>query len=807
MIQLKQLEKSLESAVLECDLSECDKLLDDFLQQQISTASASSKVHEMLLKIWRSDVVRKEYEYDANCAVTISPADRDPSEYSVPINSEITEKRISSKSHKATFLQILNRLAGCIINTDQLHLWYQELSIYAIDSSGHRMDVAELARDFLSGVLTGSIQYSDEVDPQLLETNAHDFGKTVLDLYVSSKLPEGSPGEPTDERIRYVQQNCRQLFGIFARVHTKAAFTMLNEYFVYAKYRLSILNFVVEYFADSQNSKLFRVYETPFFESLLKCLERDYARPCMQLALTSLSMLIAHICNKLADVLLLCRLYAIYGRACSWQPVTLSLQPELHEKCMDWELVNDDDVQPDEVIDVIPLFTFLYSLFPINTLQFSRQCDEYLLKHNYTRTFSDFWSRFMVTGRTEDVVKNFKIDSQLLTSNEDTELTKAAQRFQQLGSALDIASSANSKYVSQASSPNDKDITEKIDEHRKVFETPVESTASHWHRELLLLRNELAFANFTRSMSETRALRWQKRASQHMVDASRNEELTRINKLLQKKVVTLEEETLRATRSARTIMRERSAYESKLLHKTKETRESISATESQVLQLEKEKEILEMAERKARAKAMEEQNKLSEVETELRALKTEINTSSEQLPESNEIKENGEVRELQERLERQEYQLRSMSKEHETTIKRLKQEMRQVQQTAAKAIQIHNAYKEPSTKSSHDSSAQSITVLSQSVSHTLLHDVSISNTDIGYRDMKLLLSRFKTSNDTLSAKCSQLERELRARKIYEEERLNELQAALTSTKFFGPTEPVMENKFRGRGGAQGVPRR
>lgn len=779
MVQLKHIEKALDVGIHEDSLNNLDDLCDEYLKAHPSVnMQASIRVHEMLCKIWKSDALHEEAHQEATA-----------SEVDVK-DCELARKLLAKPSKKAVFLHVLNRLSGCLTKQDQFDFWYHEVSVYAIDSSGHHVDIVNLSQQFITSVLTGSIQYCDAVGPKLSGTFSENFARHVLALYVSDKLPENSQGTLTDERVRIVKQNCRMLFGRFARAETVSAFAMINEYFVYSRYRLDILSFVVEYFAESQNSKLFRVFGTPFFESLLKSLERDYARPCVQLGLTSLAMVIVHICDKLADVMLLCRIFAILGRACSWQTVMPSLQTELQKHCSDWELVQDDDVDHEETLNVTPLFTFLYALFPINTLQFCRHCDEYLNKHNFTKDFDDFWSRFMVTKKASEVVRHFTVDPLMLTLGEETELTKCVQRFRELGSTLEISSIASSRYVHESVADVIGNLDAELEERKKVFQMSTDTSAAHWHRELLLMRNELAFANFTIAMSEHRALLWQKRASNFTVVASQNDELNRKSRVLQKKVAILEEEAQRATRSARTIMRERSAYESKLVNKNKETRESILVVQNLLLQLENEKTMLVIAEKQAREQTIEEQKKLTVAELELKAVESGIIRTTDGVtivPLSKAARSDSSIEEeilknrhLQQQIEKQSYRIKVMEKEHAGVVKRLKDEIKQSQDKLSEYLRKNAG--------------------NQGREDTML-------TESGETKLLGLLTRMRERNDALSGKCAQLERDLRARKIYEEERLNELQIALTSTKFFGPQDVIPENKFRGRGGAQGTPRR
>lgn len=888
MVQLRKLEKALDISISKGELGEREDVIDEYLSENGNiSSSASSKLHEALYKIWISEEVQSASQaIEQRSEISLTAATSGSADQKGLMRNE--EFKPSSDA-RVVFLNSLLRLAPCLINKEQLAVWWNSLSVYAIDSTGYRLDLVNLSKQFITGVLTSSFYgYGDASNSKLYTELACSYGRPALELYLSNQLPKKTGGEHTDERTRFVRQNCRSLFGKFARKETKAAFSMLNEYFIQHKHRIDILDLVVEYLAESQNSKLFRVYETPFFESLLICLERDRTKPAVQLALTALSMVLVHICDKLITAGLLNRIYACFGRACSWQPrrssdiekdtdsdteyevarpsstdssvkspedkpprtsskknkpvprdgaqtEKLPLQSEAASE--GWQVLEDDELEQTnedskiakntkcgsdlelETVDVVPLFTFLYGLFPVNTLQFCRHCDEYFVRHKYQKTITDFWSRFMVTKKAESIVRQFRLAPTLVQSTEESELFNALSYFKEVGSALGLSSISTSRRIMNAQINDSNSETEEnqatakpwspgsergdehisnidrlLADHKAAFQMQPKGTVGHWHRELLLIRNELAFANFSRNMSEQRALRWQNRASQQSVVESKNEELARQNRLLREKVITLEMETQRAVLSARTILRERSAYECRILDKNREFRDQIRSLEGELMETQEEAKAARQDALEAAKTALENQDRATAIAVKNKALQNELeladrsnaqprtvtSQSPHQIPDGS--KNSPEIERLQSEVEQMKFRMNQLQKDHEVSLDSLKAELvrSQADLSDARARTVHP----------QDANTRRTSVTVERMA----------------REKSDTISRLKSKNEELSRRCVVLEHELRARKVYEEERLNELQIALTSSRPYASQEAGKENRFRGRGGAQGVPR-
>lgn len=983
VVQLRNLEKALEEFVTQKNSKEWESQVDSYLDENASiTPSASAKLHEMLYKMWlndetlrhsraqRRDISGGKYaqsgETDTlsslitpNITPSLTPNltpvasntqgnvnnnhsvnstnQSELASLSSVANSTHTS-HISQPDPRVCFLQGLNRLAPCLINKDQLEQWWVELAGYAIDSTGHRLDVSDQAATFIRGILSGSFfEYSDPTLGDIVKQNSLLYGRNVLETYLSIRKLTSTP--ISDERVRFIRQNCRGLFVIFAQRSTFAAFSILNEYFVFPKYRHQLLDLVVESFSECQNSKLFKVYDTPFFESLLTCLEHDKSRIIIQLAINALAMIIVHICHKLTTDNLLFRIYGIFGRASSWQSTkTRSLEKQRQSSFGDeeagemeeavrsqevndaeqsgisassvsgdtnnaknvskennWEIFEEEEdeageyVSPDaDTVKIISLFTFLYGLFPINTLLFCHQCDEYFSKHKYQRRFRDYWSRFMVTGKTERIIRQFRVDPLLVISSEEAELDSAVQRFQKIGSALALSTVCMSRRVIElganpqgyepkinsndtdsvapdnainaddeffkretsevgptedstadstadsgdllnvtttnlTSMPDDLLQQQYLDNHELAFQMQTNGSAGHWYRELLLMRNELAFANFARDTSEQRAVRWQKRAFNHSVTMSKNEELIRQNKILRSKVQGLEIEAQKAIRSARTIMRERSAYESKLLSRNREFRDKVGAFGTELEELKKVLESTQTSEKFSSKSATEANTNSAVLERQLTSLKGEYGAVCAKLDAVKDMEDVDPEALVDAELARQEitslkFTINQMNADHNNSMEALRNDVVTLQKHLASVLaktppsSAHSF--SPMSASVERSVSSSLAASPPSIAHVAGSSSEISGTENHKSALQAIanernsvITRLRSQNDDLSRRCMNLEHELRARKVHEEERLNELQAALSSSRSYIHQDVLTENKFKGRGGAQGVPRR
>ena len=859
--QLKRLEKALEQGLQDGDRGLLESAVDEFLNEyEDISASDSSKLHDLLLRAWIvlkkkwPEIEKEESDYALSPASTTTTVEVQP--------LETSGKSVGSM---VLFLDTLVRLGPCLVNESDLEEWWRQLAPLAIDSTGYLLDLVDRAQAFITGVLTSSFYvYADPSSADHFAEIAAFYGQKVLDIYVHQWFPSDSvhwdakPSTNTDERRRFLLMNCRSMFGQFARKDNRTAFTQINTYFVNPENRVVILDLVVEYLSESQNSKLFRVYESPFFESLMVCLEHDTSRVVLQLAIATLSMLMVHICDKLVSTGMLFRIYGVFGRACSWQPQKLNfvegVQPEKDGSASeitndapavetgDWvPLVNkEEDEQVDDMditVRVVSLFTFLYGLFPLNTLKFCRQCDEYFKQHGYKRNFSDFWSRFMVTRKAERLVRQFRVDPLFILGSEETELTNSVQRFQEVGSVLGLSSICTSRRIFQIDDEeeeathnvtltndgllhksetqdhhevqngenitmyNGPDVTNKrkadrlakfenhLVEHRKSFEMHGANSASHWHRELLLIRTELAFANFSRDMSEQRALRWQKRAASSMILISKSESLSKENDNLRNLVTTLKEEVTRAVRAARNILRERSAYETKILERNREYRDKVKTLEESILDFKVQTETAISERDIANGNALESRNDFVRIDDELRSLKSDMEAATRSSSVTG-SKDEAQLL-LTEQLETKQREIHALEENVHAlkwTMERLEQDqnenIRQMQKEVEDAQASYAQVKDEEDRKLRERNGDRV---ADATAHA---------------EEKEQYRRVKLQNEDLIRRCMALEHDLRARKVHEEERLNELQAAVLSSRPYAMRSS--ENRFRGRGGAQGV---
>lgn len=396
-----------------------------YVQKALEASIADGKLHEDLVdRYWRE-----------NMPVDAAKSSR--------LHDSLVLVLNSSKELSPVFLQALVRLAPCLINKDQLRFWFAKLAPIGIDSGGKNNVLVSLCREFIGEVLDGN--HDDELSSIYHENTVLYIG-LLMDVYVGKpcdwiKFDDLGPG--AEERRRYVRANVRDLLLQHGVRDLEALLNVMYQDLQVPKNRILLLQLLSELVSEQLNGKLFKIANTPVLGFLIKCIERDRSNISVEIASTTLAMVLPHVTDKLVD--LLPRLLACYGRMSSWLPsvsdsvITSNSQNEEEEN-----VENSDDWQVLEPISGVrepnpaPLFNILYGLFPNNTLQFCRQPDDYLSKANYKLPFSTPWDRFLILEKTQALLPQFTLHSLLLTSTAEQEIATASARFQRLASAAGI---------------------------------------------------------------------------------------------------------------------------------------------------------------------------------------------------------------------------------------------------------------------------------------------------------------------------------------------------------------------------------
>jgi solute carrier family 25 protein 16 len=174
---------------------------------------------------------------------------------------------------------------------------------------------------------------------------------------------------------------------------------LINQIFVKKESRISALALLCDFFR-LQPPHLHELMQTPLFDNLLQCLQIDTSTRVISLGITALIMFLPHI--PIAAANHLPALFNIYSRLLFWDrernaaeilprnttEVDVEDSDDVAEKSSEasksWEklpyLLESDD---DSVPELLPYFTFLYGLYPLNFMDYVRKPQRYLRHANF----------------------------------------------------------------------------------------------------------------------------------------------------------------------------------------------------------------------------------------------------------------------------------------------------------------------------------------------------------------------------------------------------------------------------------------
>ncbi|CAG8665650.1 9630_t:CDS:10 [Funneliformis caledonium] len=191
----------------------------------------------------------------------------------------------------------------------------------------------------------------------------------------------------------------------------------------------------------TKNSHIHQILETPLLDSLLTSLQQDTSTTLLSLSLTSLIMLLPHICTSV--ITYLPRLYIIFVRIICWD--------KHNARLIDFEdeiIGNDDDGQEtsgavnvvnweqcdssfDNVSSSPPncmhLFTFLYGMFPCNTVKFLRNPTAWFKEMEQVTTVDDEIDDEIIRARSLPLLRRHKLHPSLITSDAEKELSDTSR--------------------------------------------------------------------------------------------------------------------------------------------------------------------------------------------------------------------------------------------------------------------------------------------------------------------------------------------------------------------------------------------
>jgi len=153
------------------------------------------------------------------------------------------------------------------------------------------------------------------------------------------------------------------------------------------KHRSGALNLLSD-FIQSQPPHLYQVFQTPLFDTLIRCLQNDTSTTIVSLALTSLVMLLPNVPTSLVSYLP--TLFNVYARLLFWDRERSietngpqAVGPEGLSGNSTWEkCVYSPDVDDGGIPHLLGYFTILYGLYPINFMDYIRKPQRYLRHAN-----------------------------------------------------------------------------------------------------------------------------------------------------------------------------------------------------------------------------------------------------------------------------------------------------------------------------------------------------------------------------------------------------------------------------------------
>ncbi|CAG8437515.1 1711_t:CDS:10 [Acaulospora morrowiae] len=305
------------------------------------------------------------------------------------------------------------------------------------------------------------------------------FRKEILELYLKEtnmvgKAAGEGKGVVGEQVHAFWCRNLDNVLRNFGGAKTKDFFDLLNSYFVQQKYRLQILSLLAE-FIRCQSLHIHLILETPLLDSLLTSLQKDTSTTLISLSLTTLIMLLPHICTPVVSYLP--RLYIIFVRILCWD--------KRNSSSMDYEDEVDDEVfvdsnyspkekkgdgweQCDSTFDNIPstppnclhFFTILYGMFPCNTVKFLRDPIKWLEEKEsnplYTKIDND-----VIRSRSLPLLRRHTLHPNLVLSDSRKELSDTS-RWMKLEPADVVAECMGLDMENTSTSSEMEDLTKKV---------------------------------------------------------------------------------------------------------------------------------------------------------------------------------------------------------------------------------------------------------------------------------------------------------------------------------------------------------
>ncbi|CAG8490766.1 26429_t:CDS:10 [Dentiscutata erythropus] len=313
--------------------------------------------------------------------------------------------------------------------------WYDKVLLQILKSSLQPKDIVEEVKGIIREVLVC------ETDRTMA------FRKEILELYLNES---SMIGKPAGEGYGVVGEQvhafwCRNLENVlrgFGSVKTKDFFVLLDSYFIRKQYRLQILNLLGE-FIQRQSLNIHHILETSLFDSLLTSLQRDTSTTLISLSLTTLVMLLPHICTSI--IAYLPRLYIVFIRIICWDKhdsrcadfdselignnlntADIQRTDAKTDAESDWERYSTFDSIPSTPPNCSHLFTILYGMFPCNTVEFLRNPTVWIKNMNCIPFYGEI-DDDVIRSRSMPLLRRHTLHPNLILSNAERELSDTSR--------------------------------------------------------------------------------------------------------------------------------------------------------------------------------------------------------------------------------------------------------------------------------------------------------------------------------------------------------------------------------------------
>ncbi|CAG8494593.1 1181_t:CDS:10 [Ambispora leptoticha] len=358
--------------------------------------------------------------------------------------------------------------------------WWESVLRPVLRSPLYYKDVVEEVKGITQDILSCSYNTSYVLK----------FRAGIIELYIKEfdfvgKAAGEEDGTIGEEAHAFWCQNLESVLRGFGAVQTKDFFDLLNTYFVQREYRLKVLTLLCE-FIRRQSMYIHLILETRLFDSLLTSLQKDTSTTLLSLSLTTLIMLMPHIYTSVISYLP--QLYIIFTRILCWDKRTsrsaafedddnhsllLGEDSLNEEKCMrkpsneiGWQRFDSTfDTAPSTPPDCRQLFTFLYGMFPCNTVKFLQNPTDWAQEMNYVH-MSEEIDDDVIRSRSRPLFRRHTLHPDLILSNYKKELSDT-KRWMKLEPA-DVVAECVGYDIESALAVSKSKIT--IEESKKFVE-------------------------------------------------------------------------------------------------------------------------------------------------------------------------------------------------------------------------------------------------------------------------------------------------------------------------------------------------